>query len=184
MFCTWCVNDVDVMILPHGVCSSWLDSDASLSLQFHRVHSGANAIFPLHLDAAQEENGHCWSLHTCQTSADSKSAVNTRTRSQRSPRGSLLSCLCNIGCARSGWSSPSRCGLRCRCCGSSRWERHQRSMSDSCWWAPVDETEENRQPHPFLFVYRSCNAKGRQQNSSAEVYFKGVDPSDYPILPF
>lgn len=184
MFSTWCVNDVDVMILPHGVCSSWLDSDASLSLQFHRVHGGTNTIFPLHLDAAQEENAHCRTLHTCQTSPDNKRAVNTQTRSQRSPRESLLSCLCNIGYARSGWSSPSRCGLRSRCCGSSRWERHQRSMSDSCWWAPADETEDNRYSHPFLSVYRLCNAKGRQQSSSVEGRFQRTRPIRLPNITF
>lgn len=105
-----------------------------------------------------------------------KPHLYTQTRSQRSPRESLLSCRCNIGYARSGWSSPSRCGLRSRCCGSSRWERHQRSMSDSCWWAPADETEDNRYSHPFLSVYRLCNAKGRQRSSSVEGRFQRSRP--------
>ena len=46
---TWSVDDVDVVTLPLSVGGSWLDRDASLSLQLHEVHRGANSIFSSHL---------------------------------------------------------------------------------------------------------------------------------------
>lgn len=55
-FGTWCVNDIDIVIFPHGVGSSRLDGDASLSLKLHGVHSGSNTILSLHLQVT-EHNG-------------------------------------------------------------------------------------------------------------------------------
>lgn len=46
---TWCVDYVDVVVLPHGVCGCRLDGDASLSLQLHGVHSCPHTILPPHL---------------------------------------------------------------------------------------------------------------------------------------
>ena len=46
---TWCVNDVDVMVFPHDVGSSWLNGDASLSLEFHEIHFCPHLVLPSHL---------------------------------------------------------------------------------------------------------------------------------------
>lgn len=39
------VDDVDVVVVPHGVSGGRLDGDASLTLQLHRVHCGTHSIF-------------------------------------------------------------------------------------------------------------------------------------------
>lgn len=46
---TWCVNDVDICVLPEGVSCSRLNCDATLPFQFHRIHDGTNSILPFHL---------------------------------------------------------------------------------------------------------------------------------------
>lgn len=51
---TWCVDDVDVVIFPHSVCSCWFNGDASLSFQLHWVHSGSNAILSFHLKTTEQ----------------------------------------------------------------------------------------------------------------------------------
>ena len=36
---TWCVNNVDIVVIPHCVGGGRLDGDTSLALQLHGVHS-------------------------------------------------------------------------------------------------------------------------------------------------
>ena len=36
---TWCVNNVDIVVIPHCVGGGGLDGDTSLALQLHGVHS-------------------------------------------------------------------------------------------------------------------------------------------------
>lgn len=43
------VDDIDVMIFPHGEGCSTLDGDATLSFELHAVHHRPNTIFTAHL---------------------------------------------------------------------------------------------------------------------------------------
>lgn len=45
----WRVNDVDDVVLPHGVGGRRLDGDAPLSLELHAVHGGADSVLALNL---------------------------------------------------------------------------------------------------------------------------------------
>jgi len=163
---TWCVNDVYVVILPHGVRRSGLDGDAPLSLQLHRVHGGSDAVLPLHLHTAEDENSASVQTVHLETSPDYKHGAYKHGASRRSPRGCVLFCRCKRGHARLGWSSPSRCEPRSRCCGSSRWERYQRRMSDNCWWEPTETSQ--KETHIQLSVYRLWNAMSWWQIRLAE----------------
>lgn len=41
---TWCINEIDMMILPHKMSSGRLNGDTFLFLEFHKVHSSSNRV--------------------------------------------------------------------------------------------------------------------------------------------
>ena len=52
---TGSINDVDVVIVPHGVCGGRLNGDSPLSLQLHGVHDSPDPVLALHL---KDNTGH------------------------------------------------------------------------------------------------------------------------------
>lgn len=46
---TWCVDDVDVGVFPHGVRGRRLDCDPALPLQLHGIHDSSDSILTFHL---------------------------------------------------------------------------------------------------------------------------------------
>lgn len=95
-FNTWCVDDVNVVILPHGVRGGGLDGDASLSLQLHGVHGGSDAVLPLHLHTAEEGKARV----KAQRLPVNITWPISRAPARRSPRECALFCRCKRGPAR------------------------------------------------------------------------------------
>lgn len=46
---TWCVDDVDVGVFPHGVRGRRLDCDPALPLELHGIHDSSDSILTFHL---------------------------------------------------------------------------------------------------------------------------------------
>lgn len=40
----WCIDEIDMIIFPHEMCSSWLNGNTFLLFEFHKIHSSTNRV--------------------------------------------------------------------------------------------------------------------------------------------